>query len=159
MDIHELAAGKLAALFDRNVSRDLFDAHNLLTQVNLDKTKLRLIFIVYIAMTPIEIISLTPDSIQYDIIDLKNRLLPALHQAGIPRSLPTLKTWVNKLLLELKDSITILLPLEKHEIEFIQLIRRSGEIKPELITDDLEIAKKIKTHPAILWVMKKANDK
>ncbi len=145
MDIHELAAGKLAALFDRNVSRDLFDAHNLLTQVNLDKTKLRLIFIVYIAMTPIEIISLTPDSIQYDIIDLKNRLLPALHQAGIPRSLPTLKTWVNKLLLELKDSITILLPLEKHEIEFIQLIRRSGEIKPELITDDLEIAKKIKT--------------
>jgi predicted nucleotidyltransferase component of viral defense system len=30
LDIHELAAGKLSALFDRRVSRDLFDAHYLL---------------------------------------------------------------------------------------------------------------------------------
>ncbi len=158
LDIHELAAGKLAALFDRKVSRDLYDAHNLLTKVHMDKTKLRLIFIVYIAMTAIEVTTLTPDTIQYDLNDLKNRLFPVLHQKGLPRSLPALKTWVNKMLLELTDSITIILPLEKHEIEFIQLIRRSGEIKPELITDDLEIANKIKTHPAVLWAIKKAND-
>lgn len=158
LDIHELAAGKLTALFDRKVSRDLYDAHTLLTRVNMEKTKLRLIFVVYIAMTGIEVSTLIPDTIQYDLTDLKNRLFPVLHQKGLPRSLPDLKTWVNKLLIELKDSITIILPLEKHEIEFIQLIRKSRVIKPELITDDLEIANKVKTHPAVLWAMKKAND-
>jgi predicted nucleotidyltransferase component of viral defense system len=33
LDIHELAAGKLSALFDRSASRDWFDAHYLLTQI------------------------------------------------------------------------------------------------------------------------------
>lgn len=31
LEIHELAAGKLSALFNRNASRDWFDAHYILT--------------------------------------------------------------------------------------------------------------------------------
>jgi len=50
LDIHELAAGKLAALFDRQASRDLFDAHYLLKYSRLDKEKLRLSMIVYLAI-------------------------------------------------------------------------------------------------------------
>ena len=36
LDIHELAAGKLAALLARRASRDLFDAHHLLLRGGLD---------------------------------------------------------------------------------------------------------------------------
>lgn len=36
LDIHELAAGKLAALFSRSASRDLFDVYNLLREPRLD---------------------------------------------------------------------------------------------------------------------------
>lgn len=36
LDLHELAAGKLAALFSRNTGRDLFDACNLLQHDSLD---------------------------------------------------------------------------------------------------------------------------
>src|SRR5262249_33619912 len=39
LDIHELAAGKLNALLEREVSRDLFDSHQLLTQWPLDVDK------------------------------------------------------------------------------------------------------------------------
>jgi len=42
LDIHELGAGKLAALFGRHASRDLFDAHQLLTKYSLDIEQLRL---------------------------------------------------------------------------------------------------------------------
>jgi Nucleotidyl transferase AbiEii toxin, Type IV TA system len=44
LDIHELAAGKIAALLAHHASRDLFDAHQLLTHGNLDAKKLRLAF-------------------------------------------------------------------------------------------------------------------
>src|ERR1035438_4384862 len=39
LDINELAAAKLAALLARHAARDLFDAHQLLTQVKLDDAK------------------------------------------------------------------------------------------------------------------------
>ncbi len=50
LDIHELAAGKLAALLSRHTSRDLFDAHHLLTKIKLDYEKLRFGFVLYGAM-------------------------------------------------------------------------------------------------------------
>src|SRR3990167_10467684 len=37
LDVHELSAGKLAALFDRQASRDLFDARYLLTHCDLNR--------------------------------------------------------------------------------------------------------------------------
>jgi len=42
LDLHELAAGKLAALLSRNASRDVFDAVELLRREDLDRAKLRL---------------------------------------------------------------------------------------------------------------------
>ena len=47
LDVHELAAGKLAALFARSAARDLFDARGLLRRDGLDRAKLRLGFVVY----------------------------------------------------------------------------------------------------------------
>ena len=39
LDLHELAAGKLTALFALNASRDLFDAHHLLTKIQFNSEK------------------------------------------------------------------------------------------------------------------------
>ena len=43
LDIHELAAGKLAALFSRRQARDLFDCHKILHSANLDHNRLRVV--------------------------------------------------------------------------------------------------------------------
>jgi predicted nucleotidyltransferase component of viral defense system len=158
LDIHELAAGKLSALFDRRVSRDLFDAHYLMTKVKFNQANLRLTFIVYLAMTAIDLSVLTPTAIQYDLTDLKNRLFPVLYQKGLPRALPALKMWVTKLIQELRDGLSVVLPLVKHEVEFIEQIRNSAQIRPELITDDIDMANKIKSHPGLMWAVKKSGD-
>ncbi len=41
LDLHELAAGKLAALFNRNASRDLFDTNALLRHDSMNAERLR----------------------------------------------------------------------------------------------------------------------
>jgi predicted nucleotidyltransferase component of viral defense system len=46
IDIHELAAGKLAALLARRQARDLFDSHGILRMENLDQNRLRTAFVV-----------------------------------------------------------------------------------------------------------------
>ena len=105
------------------------------------------------AMTSINLSNLNVDQINYDIDDLKNRLLPVLHQSQIPRSLPALKTWASQLLDELRIALGILLPLDNQQTDFIQQIRNNNQIKPELITEDKALQQKILTHPAILWVV------
>lgn len=155
LDIHELAAGKLSALFSRTVSRDLFDAHYLLTKCDIEAKKLRIAFATYLAMTDIELSHLNPQYIEYNILDIRNRLFPVLRQMDLPRGQPDLKKWAIKILNELHEALAILLPLNEKEIEFISLVRGSGEIKPELITTDKRLIQAIQTHPAIVWVTKK----
>lgn len=151
LDIHELAAGKLSALFDRRVSRDLFDAHYLLKNGSFNSTLLRLAFVVYLAMTKINLENLTVNVLEYDLIDLRNRLLPVLHQKNLPRSQPMLKAWAENLLSEVREMLSVILPLKKEEMDFIDQIRLSGKIRPEIITNDLDLANKIKIQPALLW--------
>lgn len=154
LDIHELAAGKLSALFDRNVSRDWFDAHYLLTQMPLDKQKLKLAFVIYLAMTKIDLSHMIPERIDFDLTDLRNWLIPVMHQASVPRKTPELKKWAATRIEELREQLTGLLPLDTNEITFISKIRNEGIVSPELITADAELAKKVVSHPAINWAIR-----
>ena len=50
LDVHELAAGKLAALLARQKARDLFDSNLVFGLDGLDLSQLRTAFVVYGAM-------------------------------------------------------------------------------------------------------------
>lgn len=154
LDIHELAAGKLSALFDRSASRDWFDAHYLLTQSPIDINKLKLAFVTYLAMTKIEFSKLVPEEIDFDLTDLRNRLVPVMHQLSVSRNTRELKEWATARISELRQELSSILPLEEHELLFINKIRNEGIISPELITNDSEISQRIMNHPAINWAMK-----
>jgi hypothetical protein len=78
LDIHELGAGKLAALFGRHASRDLFDAHHLLTKHSLDMQQLRLACIVYGAMGSKDWRQISIDDISFEEKELKDQLIPVL---------------------------------------------------------------------------------
>lgn len=151
LDIHELAAGKLSALLSRQASRDIFDAHQLLTKSKLDKNKLRLTLAIYLAMTDIDLNKLQTHFIDYDLTDIRNRLLPLMRQTEIPRVATKLKTWASKITTELQEAIHELLPLNQEQTEFIRLIRTKGEIKPELMTTNKTLAEAVSKHPAIKW--------
>ncbi len=154
LDIHELAAGKLSALFDRSASRDWFDAHYLLTQMSLDRQKLKLAFVTYLAMTQIDLSHMVPEKIDFDLTDLRNRLIPVMHQLSVSRNSRELKEWATARINELREQLSKILPLESHEQLFIQNIRNEGLISPELITSDKEMAQRIINHPGVNWAVR-----
>lgn len=152
--LHELAAGKLSALFSRNASRDLFDAHHLLVKSDLDIEKLKLSFVIYLSMTDIDLSNLHHEYVNYDLSDIKNKLLPVLHQENLPRKPSEIEKWTIVILNELHESLNQILPLNESEINFILQVR-AGNIQPELITNDKRLSSVIRTHPAILWMAQK----
>lgn len=148
LDLHELAAGKLAALFARRASRDLFDVHHLLTRLPLDRARLRLAFVVYGAMNRKDWRSVSVEDISFEARDLRQRLVPVLRRGSLPDDMDA---WARRLVEECRASLSAVLPLAPSEREFLDRLLDSGEIVPELLTSDPELARRIASQPGLLW--------
>jgi predicted nucleotidyltransferase component of viral defense system len=149
LDLHELAAGKLAALLSRRASRDLFDAHQLLTHGDLDRTKLRLGFVLYGAMNRKDWRTVAIDDVGYDHRELKNELIPVIR----PEPLAKWKAGdrAESMIDECRERLGAVLPMAANEIAFLDRILDHGEIKPELLTANMEMSKRISAHPLLQW--------
>jgi predicted nucleotidyltransferase component of viral defense system len=152
LDIHELAAGKLNALLEREVSRDLFDSHQLLTKWPLDTEKLRLAFTVYAAMRKQGWQKITVDNVKFSVSDIRDKLIPVLKDSEAPDTrFPAVEIWAKKLVDECKSALSIVLPFRNNEVEFLDQLQRHGELHPELISDDRAFCERVNKHPLLHW--------
>ncbi|MBI4489767.1 MAG: nucleotidyl transferase AbiEii/AbiGii toxin family protein [Deltaproteobacteria bacterium] len=150
LDLHELAAGKLAALLSRRASRDLFDVHQLLTSASFNREALRICFLIYGAMNRKNWGTVSANDVSFQVNELEKFLLPLLRQEVV-NSVGLAEAWANSLLSECRERLSIILPLEEHEREFLTRLLDHGEIKPSLLTEDEKLAAKLETHPGLLW--------
>jgi predicted nucleotidyltransferase component of viral defense system len=151
LDIHELAAGKLVALIDRQTGRDLFDAYHLLTSLTLDNKKLRLGLVIYSGMNRKKNLStLKPQDISFDINEFKNRLIPLLNKNDLD-NIKSISAWAEHLVNQCQKAFSRLLPLQENEVEFLNCLQQFREIQPTLISDDEDFCKRVYQHPALLW--------
>ena len=150
LDIHELAAGKLAALFARNGSRDLFDVHQLLTSGLLDRERLRLAFVVYGAMNRRDWRTVSDRDMGFEANEFQNSLLPLLRRDFLP-GVDKNTDWATRLVEECRQALEAVLPLSKAEVEFLDRLLDEGEITPSLLTEDSSLADRIGHHPALEW--------
>jgi predicted nucleotidyltransferase component of viral defense system len=150
LDIHELAAGKLAALLDRAAARDLFDARVLLRDPRLDRERLRVALLVYAGVSRRDWRAVTVDAIQADPYDVNRRLLPVL-RADVAPPRGEVAAWTRRLVEECRELVGRLLPLRGNELEFLARLNDSGEIVPELLTEDERVRGIIRVHPGLLW--------
>lgn len=150
LDIHELAAGKLAALLARGASRDLFDTRQILKPGALDGTKLRLGFVVYGAANPVDWRTVSASAVAATARDVEERLLPVLRGDLVPER-PLLAAWTASLVRECQESLGAVLPLSENELSFLDGINDRGEILPELLTEDAALQATIRAHPALAW--------
>ena len=151
LDIHELVAGKLSAMFSRLASRDIFDAHQLLTRVSFDADKLRFAFVTYMAMTGLKVEQITVDSINPNLQEFHDRLLPVLRRSALKTSL-ALSDWVAGMVVELRQALSQVLPLHENEAVFIRHVECNGQIHPELITQDEGASKYFEATPRAAMV-------
>jgi predicted nucleotidyltransferase component of viral defense system len=147
LDIHELAAGKLAALLDRCRSRDVFDTVQIFEQCQLDKERLRLAFVVYGAMSRTDWRTVSVDTLNIDRQEFTQKLLPVLHGKLAAKWEKT----SDSLLSLAKENVSAVLPLRDNEMEFLNRLQGQGKIEPELLTGDVELQKKISAMPMLLW--------
>lgn len=147
MDVHELGAGKLAALLARHASRDLFDAHQLLTTQEFHADRLRLAFVVYGALNRKDWRSVAARNVGFSPRELKNELIPVLRRTATENQ-PEL---VPRLVETVRDRLQLVLPLSDRESRFLTRLLDDAIIEPTLLTDDHALAERIKNHPGLLW--------
>ena len=150
LDIHELAAGKFAALLSRNAGRDLYDTHALLTSEMLNPAVLRPIFTAYAGMSRIDFRQVTLDTISFGADELRGQLLPVLRSSEVAR-IDDLDAWTDNLSSFCREKLDMVLPFSEDEMEFLNALQDHGEIKPELMTDDADLQTKISNHPMLRW--------
>jgi len=150
LDAHEIAAGKLAALVSRTASRDLFDVRELLQRGSLDRAKLRLGFVVYGGINRRDWREVTLADVRADPGEVDRLLVPMLRQGAAPAR-DGIVEWTRQLGRDCRDLLSIVLPLEANEREFLDRLNDRGEIAPELLTDDPRLQEVIRAHPGLLW--------
>lgn len=150
LDLHELAAGKLAALLAREASRDLFDARRLLADEALDRDRLRLAFLVYGGMNRKDWRTVSLEDVRVSPQDIETRLLPVLRDDMAPARDQVVE-WANRLVEEVRDRLSVVLPLASHEREFLDALNDRGEIRAELLTTDAVLHETLQGHPGLNW--------
>lgn len=150
LDIHELAAGKLAALFARHQARDIFDAHQLLCNTKLNQKRLRTAFVVYGALNRKDWRTISQEDVAFDQEELKQMLIPVLRGNSVPGG-EDVSMFVQRLLSECWERLSIVYPLTAKEMEFLDRILTKGEIEPSLITTDADVQDSIRRNPMLLW--------
>lgn len=58
---------------------------------------------------------------------------------------------VDKLVNECRERLSLVLPLDDQELEFLQLLNDEGEIVPELLTSDPAMQATVREHPGLKW--------
>jgi len=150
LDINELSAGKLVALFARSTGRDLFDAHRLLSSNLVHPKYLRLAFVVYGAMNRKDWRTVRVSDVSFTEDDLKKDLLPLLRSGMVTDSDSTIR-WGERLVEETRQSLSLLLPFSEAEHEFFDRLLDHGEVKPTLLTEDKDLWERISLHFGLAW--------
>ena len=150
IDIYELLAGKLVALFSRKSARDLFDVHLSLTSFELEQKRLRVAFVVYGAMSRKDWRQVSTKDLEFRERDLRNHLLPLLQKDYVD-SIDNFSSWASRLLDECRKKLKLVLPFNESEMEFLDRLLEHGEIVPSLLTSDKALAERIQKHPMLRW--------
>jgi predicted nucleotidyltransferase component of viral defense system len=150
LDLHELAAGKLAALLARSAIRDVFDAHAILVAPGLDTAKLRLGFVVYGGINRKDWRTLSPADVGADVDVVQRELVPMLRVDRAPARRDVV-AWTNRLITECRERLSMVLPLDKRELEFLRRLNDEGEVAADLLTSDPTMQVTVRNHPGLAW--------
>lgn len=112
--------------------------------------KWRLGFVVYGACSRRDWRTESTDEIGCDHKGLRRQLIPVLHREEVPER-DEMDHWIERLVVECRERLSLVLPFEDHEHEFLERVNEYGEIVPELLTGDSDLAGRISQHPQLLW--------
>lgn len=156
-DLHELAGGKLRALFQRSSSRDLYDVHRLLNRTDLNEKWLRLAFVVYGGVARRDWREIRLDEINYSLDEINNNLLPLIRAKEKSRIEDT-EDWANLMVKECREKLDRFLTFRNNELKFLTGAIKEGRLQPELLTNDKNLQANIIKNPGLQWKVRNVRD-
>jgi hypothetical protein len=152
LTLEELAAGKFAALVQRETVRDAFDAANLLTLMPdlTQRPMFRIAFVCFAAGSrtdPRQLqradVVLTERTIEQDLDPLLRR-----DGQGTHLTLNALRDWIAQ---TVEPALAPLLAWSTRESRFLDLLLDRGEIVAEALHDEPDVQERIRRQPMIKW--------
>ena len=150
MEIHELTAGKLAALLSRRRARDLFDTCQIFSMDNLDFKRLRIAFVVYGAMHRKDWRTVSITDVAFDVGEIENQLVPLLHP-DTTQGPKGAENYGNMLVEKCRQGLSVVLPFNDAERAFLDLLLEKGEIDATILTSDKSLQNRIQAQPLLQW--------
>lgn len=150
LDLHELAAGKLAALFSRQQARDLFDCHHIFDAFKFQQERLRTAFVAYGGMNRRDWRTVSVDDVAFDSMEVARQLEPTLRTRP-PRDQEALSEYGARLVEECRRALSDVLPFTDAELAFLDLLLERGEIDASLLTADTTLQQRIQAQPLLKW--------
>ncbi len=150
LDLHELAAGKLAALLARRQARDLFDCHRLLNMDDLERDRLRIAFVVYGGMNRKDWRTVSIEDVDLDAAELARHLIPML-RVRATRDQGSPVQYGVQLIEDCRKALSAVLPFTDAEREFLDLLLDKGEIDSRILTADTALQQRIQRQPLLEW--------
>ena len=151
-DVHEIAAGKLRAFYDRALPRDLFDVGLIPRIPGLDPARLRTAFVVYGAAAPHDWRPWGQPPPHLGASKLANQIRPALRVDEARRIRPRFAdAYLDELRARAVPAQQMVLPLAPHEQAFVDLVVDHGRVEPDFLTADPGLQARIAAEPWLKW--------
>lgn len=151
----ELAAGKFTALLARTVARDRFDATRLLAMDPelLERQEFRTAFVCHAAADRKDARQFSAELAPMPVQEVRNKLVPVLREAMEPLARDS-RALAQQLGFALEGVAERLTRWSDAELGFLEALMDHGELKPELLTPEPELQRRIAAQPMLRWKQK-----
>lgn len=150
LDIHEIVAGKLVALIDRQTARDLFDARRIVSVDGLDWSKIKAAVLAIGSCGRRDWRGMSVDAIKVDQREVAQKLAVCLSRDRFS-SKGDIDTWIKETVSLCRESFGFLFDLTSNEQAFLDGILDRGEINAGLLDVSPDIRARIANMPMLAW--------
>jgi predicted nucleotidyltransferase component of viral defense system len=150
----ELFGSKIKALIERTAARDLYDVYNMISNLVFteeDLNMLRKSILFYLAIG-----GSNPPKLEYNFDTIDKLKFPQIRAHLIPVLRKSEQFDFEKAKKTVKEFLTALVVFTDKEKEFIEEFNNNNYV-PELLFEDEEIIKRIKSHPMAIWKTRKTS--
>ena len=88
--------------------------------------------------------------VKVDVHEVQTALVPMLRSTVAPAR-GIVRAWTEQLVAECRERLSVILPLNDDELEFLRRLNDEGEIAPALLTGDARMQAIIQQHPGLRW--------
>lgn len=150
VDVHEVVAGKLVALADRSVPRDLFDARSILAMDGLDRRRLKAALLALGASSRND----WRETAAGNIRPFPSETLPALLSC-LPHdyfgSRAGARAWTKETVALCRERLAPLYERSDDERAFLDGVLERGEVDADLLDIEPEVRARIAAMPMLAW--------